>query len=100
MYESVYLKAESSNKNTDYGCPEGRSNLTLLLSSTKNIRVFEHGQSGERTTGPILFTPGPGEWLTFKRITILTNFDSYFDINWLTSNNMVWSFLNRRECPF
>ena len=28
-YEGVYLKAEFSNKNTEYGCPEGRSNLTL-----------------------------------------------------------------------
>ena len=28
-YEGVYLKAKSSNNNTGYGCPEGRSNLAL-----------------------------------------------------------------------
>ena len=28
-YEGDYLKTESSSKNTEYGCPEDRSNLTI-----------------------------------------------------------------------
>ena len=38
-YKGVYLKAESSSKNTEYGYPESRSNLRLVFSPYTYIGI-------------------------------------------------------------